>query len=415
MSFKLDDYAAIVGKDVVDEIRAVARMIQGRRVCHVNSTAVGGGVAEILNRMVPLMREVGIEASWEVIKGGEEFYAVTKSMHNALQGAGGTFTREMAATFEDIQEENRRRVPTSGADVMIIHDPQPAGLLTPATRGSAKWVWRCHIDLSRPNESYWAFLRGLVAPYDASIFSSPKFAQYTGNRAFVIPPSIDPLSEKNRDLPPEVIRSTLEKYSLDPKRPIVTQVSRFDLFKDPVGVIEAYRVVKKAFDVQLVLAGGSADDDPEGAAVLAKVKEAASHDADIHILNLPPTAHTDINAIQRGSTIILQKSTKEGFGLTVTEGLWKGKPVIGGAVGGITLQVKHKMTGILVNSVDGAAYYIRYLLANPDFAAQLGKNGKEHVRQNFLLTRHLRDYMLLMVLVMSGRQGLVRESDLQLA
>jgi trehalose synthase len=414
VSFKLDDYAPIVGPDVVAEIRSVARMLAGRRVCHVNSTAVGGGVAEILNRMVPLMREAGIEAAWEVIKGGEEFYAVTKSMHNALQGAAGVFTREMAATFEEVQEDNRRRIPTD-ADVMIVHDPQPAGLLTKQTRGKAKWVWRCHIDLSRPNESYWTFLRGLVSGYDASIFSSPKFAQHTGNRTFVIPPSIDPLSEKNRELEPDVIKSTLEKYSIDPRRPIVTQVSRFDLFKDPVGVIEAYRVVKKSFDVQLVLAGGSADDDPEGAAVLAKVKDAASHDKDIHILNLPPTAHIDINAIQRGSTIILQKSTKEGFGLTVTEGLWKGKPVIGGAVGGITLQVKHKMTGILVNSVDGAAYYIRFLLANPDFASQLGKNGKEHVRQNFLLTRHLRDYMLLMALVMSGRQGLVRESDLQLA
>lgn len=402
----LSDYIPVVGQESIDEIRLVAARLRGLRLVHVNSTAVGGGVAEILSRMVPLMKEVGIEARWEVMRGSDDFFTVTKSMHNALQGQDLPLTEEMRRIYEEAQAANRPTVNLEG-DVVIIHDPQPAGLLTPQTRGKARWVWRCHIDLSRPNPAYWDFLRGRVASYDGAIFSSPKFARETGVRTFIIPPSIDPLSDKNRDLEPSIVREVLERHGIDPTRPILTQVSRFDLFKDPFGVIEAYRKVKDDFPCQLVLAGGTADDDPEGAGVLARLREAAAEDKDIHVLCLPPTANLEINALQRGSTIILQKSTKEGFGLTVSEALWKGRPVIGGAVGGITLQIKHKLTGILVNSVDGAAYYLKYLLSRPEEAAALGRNGREHVRQNFLLTRHLRDYLVLAALVRSGRQGLV--------
>jgi len=408
---RLEDYVQVAGRDVVEEIRSLAARLEGFRVRHINSTAVGGGVAEILNRMVPLMRELGLDATWELIRGGEQFFAVTKSMHNALQGTAVALSPEMIRIYEDAQEENRRRLSFDG-DLNIVHDPQPAGLLTPQTRGQARWIWRCHIDLSRPNPEAWGFLRPIVSAYDAGIFSSPKFVKDFVARTFIIPPSIDPLSDKNRDLSESEVRQVLETHRIDPSRPVVTQVSRFDAFKDPLGVIAAYREVKKAFDVQLVLAGGSADDDPEGAAILAQVREAAGQDRDIHVLCLPPTAHVQINALQRGSTIILQKSTKEGFGLTVAEALWKGRPVIGGAVGGITLQIKHQLTGILVNSVDGAAYYLKYLLANPAFAAQLAQNGREHVRQNYLLTRHLRDYLVLAVLVHTGAHGLVPVEEL---
>lgn len=406
MSSLLADYATVAGPGALEEIQALADRLRERRVLHVNSTAVGGGVAEILTRMVPLMNEVGLLANWWVIRGDNEFFSVTKSIHNALQGGPGALTAEMRTCYERTQAFNRDSMPRD-TDVVIVHDAQPAGLVTAETRGHAKWIWRCHVDLSRPNASYWDYIAPIVARYDATVFSSPKFAQRTGLPTYIVPPSIDPLSQKNCELDRETVRRTLEQFSLDPKRPILTQVSRFDWFKDPLGVIQAYRIVKSDFNVQLVLAGGGADDDPEGSAVLARIREEASGDPDIHILALPPTANPEINALQRGSTIVLQKSTREGFGLTVTEALWKGKPVVAGAVGGITQQIKHNITGILVSSVEGTAYYVKYLLENPEFAASLGRNGREHVRQHFLLTRHLRDYLAMLLLLLSGRGGLV--------
>ncbi len=410
MEHTLADYAPIVGMEAIQEIRFRAEKLEGIRLRHVNSTSVGGGVAEILNRLVPLMRETGIDASWEVIRGGEAFFEVTKAMHNALQGKSIELSEEMKRTYLAAQEENMRRIPLDG-DVNFIHDPQPAGLLSPSTRGGAKWVWRCHIDLSNPNMQFWDFLRAYVSGYDAAVFSSPKFAKDTGTRSFIIPPSIDPLSDKNRELDAEQVRRVLEKHGIDPSRPVLTQVSRFDLFKDPFGVLEAYRRIRKEYDVQLVLAGGEATDDPEGASVLSRLCAEAVSDPDIHVLCLPATAHLEINALQRGSTIVLQKSIKEGFGLTVTEALWKGKPVIAGAVGGITLQVKHRITGILVNSVDGVVHYTKVLLNHPEFAETLGRNGREHVRQNFLLTRHLRDYLVLVVLARTGAGGIIPLDD----
>ncbi len=391
---RLEEYAPIVGADTLEELSLVADRVKGRSVLHVNSTAVGGGVAEILHRMVPLFRELGLDARWEVIRGGEDFYAVTKKFHNALHGQPAEFSARDFQVYGEATEENLSRLALD-AEVVFIHDPQPAGLVE--KRGRNRWVWRCHIDLSRPNAQVWGFLRPYVERYDACIVSAPGFAQELPIRQVLIAPSIDPLSEKNRELTPEEVRGVLERLRIPADKPLVTQVSRFDRLKDPLGVIEAFRQAKPYVDARLLLVGGSADDDPEGAQVLAEVRDRASGDPDILVLELPPTSHLEINAIQRASAVVLQKSLREGFGLTVAEALWKGKPVIAGAVGGIPLLIAHKHSGILVHSVEGAAYWLKRLLSEPEFAARLGANGREHVRQNFLLTRHLRDYLLLIL------------------
>jgi trehalose synthase len=401
----LRDYASITGAEAIDELVALAAPLRGVRVQQINTTAVGGGVAEILHRMVPLLRELGLDTTWDVMKGGEAFFQVTKSFHNALHGMAGSLTPEMKEVYLEATSRNVRDLPLTG-DIVYVHDPQPAGLIQ-GRRGGQRWIWRCHIDLSAPNPEFWNFLQPYVEQYDASVFSAPIFAQKLRIPQFLIAPSIDPLSDKNRALPREQVRATLERHGIDPERPVVTQVSRFDRLKDPVGVIEAYRLVRRNLDCQLVLAGGSADDDPEGAQVLAEVRERAGNDPDIHILLLPPDAHLEINALQRGSSVVVQKSVREGFGLTVAEALWKGRPVVAGAVGGITLQVEHGVTGMLVRSPEGAAQAIKQILANPDLAHELGENGREHVRQNFLLTRHIKDYLCAFLAVQRGGDGVV--------
>jgi trehalose synthase len=287
-------------------------------------------------------------------------------------------------------------------DFVVIHDPQPLALITERRSGSQRWVWRCHIDLSNPNTNVWDFLKSWVDRYDASLFSSPRFTRGLRIPQYLFYPTIDPLADKNRELEPEFVHAVLEHFQIDLLRPILTQISRFDRLKDPVGVIRAYRLVKRYEDCQLVLAGGSATDDPEGAAVLAEVEEAAARDPDIHILNLPPWSHLEINALQRGSTIVIQKSLREGFGLTVSEALWKKKPVVASAVGGIPSQVIHKLTGMLVHSVEGTAYQIRFLLANPSLARTLGENGHQHVKEHFLLTQNLRRYLVLFLILLQG-------------
>ena len=390
----LDDYAAVVGDAEIRELRALAHRLEGRSVKMVNTTAVGGGVAEILNRLVPLMEELGIRTRWDLLKGGEDFFAVTKAFHNALHGEAYGGSREWFERFLSVNEENRRRMDWDD-DLVVIHDPQPLPLVLARPGLASRWVWRCHIDLSRPNAQVWNFLRPFVEKYDAGLFSAPAFTQSLSIPQYLFYPSIDPLADKNRELPQEYVRQVIEQFGIDPKRPILTQVSRFDRLKDPVGVIQAYRGVRKYFDCQLVLAGGSADDDPEGAKVLGEVQEASNADPDIHILNLPPWSHREINALQRASTVVIQKSLREGFGLTVTEALLKKKPVVASAVGGIPMQVIHKVTGLLAHSVEGTAYQIRFLLSNPEFARQLGENGCEHVKENFLLTHNLRRYLLL--------------------
>ncbi|HEY2392699.1 MAG TPA: glycosyltransferase [Candidatus Angelobacter sp.] len=390
----IDDYAAIIGKPELDEIRFLARHLRGKTVKMVNSTAVGGGVAEILNRLIPLMNELEIPTRWDVITGGNDFFEVTKAFHNALQGGDYNLTQQVKDIYMSYTELNRQRMEFA-EDLFVVHDPQPLGLIGSRSARRGKWIWRCHLDLSNPHSGVWDFLRPMVEQYDATIFSSAAFTRQLNSPQYLFYPSVDPLSEKNKDLPEGFINKVCDDFGVDRSRPIITQISRFDRLKDPVGVIEAYKLVKKYVDCQLVLAGGGATDDPEGAVVLQEVMEAAGDDPDVIILNLPPWSALEINALQRASTVIVQKSLKEGFGLTVTEALWKEKPVVAGAVGGIPTQVIHKLTGVLVHSVEGCAYQIRYLLTHPEFAARLGKNGKEHVKENFLITVNLKRWLLL--------------------
>jgi len=265
-----------------------------------------------------------------------------------------------------------------------------------------KWVWRCHIDFSRPDPKIWRFLHQFVARYDASVVSAPAFAQKIPVPQILIAPSIDPLSDKNKELSEETINSVFDQYGIDRSRPVVTQISRFDYLKDPLGVIQAYKLAKTHVDMQLVLAGGGATDDPEGPIVMERIQEEAAKDKDIFVLFLPPCSDIAINALQRGSTIILQKSLSEGFGLTVAEALWKARPTIAGAVGGIPLQITHKYSGILTHSIEGTAHWIKQLMNAPEYAARLGANGKEHIRNNFLITRHIKDYLLLFISLFYG-------------
>ncbi|NNG47583.1 MAG: glycosyltransferase [Deltaproteobacteria bacterium] len=409
MSDRLSAYEGIVGSSRITQLRRIGKKLGGIRVVHVNSTRQGGGVAEILEWMVPLMREAGLDASWEVIQGTDDFFEVTKNIHNGLQGRPVDLSHRGWKIFQEVNEMNMERLrPTlTDADIVVVHDPQPAFLLPLCNGRKGKWVWRGHIDISRPFRPVWKVLRTMLEKYDASIFSMCEFAQALPHIQFIVPPSIDPLSPKNRDLEMSELENVRARFGLDPERPLIVQISRFDRFKDPVGVIQAYRMVRKVVPLQLVLAGGSAADDPEGKAVLEDVMEVANEDPDIHVLSLPPNAHPTINALQRLADIILQKSTREGFGLTVTEGMWKGKPVIGGDTGGIRLQVVNHHTGFLVNTPEGAAHRIRYLLHHQNRISEIGADAREFVRENFLLTRHLREYLTLFL-------ALRREADVRM-
>ena len=398
MSEHLESYRTVVGAQVLDELLLLADRVRHRRLQHINSTSVGGGVAEILSRMVPLLRDLGIDTRWDVIKGNQAFFAVTKAFHNALHGGDEVISKEMLQVFRDTTEMNLRDFDAFG-DVVMVHDPQPVGLITQRSAVGGRWLWRCHIDISTPDPRVWGFLKQYVSQYDASIFSMPDFAQRLSIPQFMVPPSIDPLSDKNRDLSDAEVQAVVERYELDPERPIVTQISRFDRLKDPLGVLEAYRLVRRRHDCQLLLAGGGATDDPEGQEVLQEVKEAAGDDRDIHVIELPPFSDLDINALVRGSTVVIQKSIKEGFGLTVTEALWKRKPVIGGAVGGIRLQLLNGVTGFLVHSPEGTANRIIELLADREMREAIGDAGHRYVKDNFLTTRHIRDYLLLMLAI----------------
>ena len=402
----LEDYEGIVGSDTVDELRALADGLGVKSVLNVNSTAVGGGVAEILSRLVPLLRELGVDARWEVVKGGEAFHAATKRFHNALHGTPVPVTERDYQIYRETLQANLATLALE-ADVVFIHDPQPAGLVEKRQERGGRWIWRCHIDLSRPDPEVWGFFRGYVERYDACVVSAPSFAQSLAIPQMLISPSIDPLSDKNRDLTAEETAAILERLQIPTDKALVTQVSRFDRLKDPVGVIEAFRMARASDAARLLLVGGPADDDPEGAQVLAEVQERARDDENIQVLSLPPTSHLEINAIQRASTVIVQKSLREGFGLTVTEALWKGKPVIAGAVGGLPVQITHRYSGILTHSIDGTAYWLRQLLNQPAYAGWLGKNGREGVRQNFLSTRELRDYLLLFTFLDRGERDFI--------
>ncbi len=390
----LDEYVPLLGQPQVDELRVLAGKLTGRTVQMVNSTAQGGGVAEILNRLVPLMRELGLKPRWDVLRGDARFFEVTKAFHNALHGAPYHNAKDDFEVFLATSAENRKNMEFD-CEFMVMHDPQPAALVEARKEHSGHWIWRCHIDLSQPNQEVWAFLRPFVFRYDASLFSSPSFARQLPIPQYLFFPSIDPLADKNIELEAGYIAGILERFQIDASRPILTQISRFDRLKDPAGVIRAYQIVRRFEDCQLVLAGGGAADDPEGGAVLNEIRQLASGDPDIHILDLPPTSMLEINALQRASTIVIQKSLREGFGLTVTEALWKKKPVVASAVGGIPLQVIHKHTGLLAHSVEGTAYHIRFLLSNPALAQKFGERGHDHVREHFLVTSNVKRYLTL--------------------
>ncbi|HEV2171614.1 MAG TPA: glycosyltransferase [Candidatus Binatus sp.] len=400
----LSAYIPIVGEGVIAELRLLGERMAGKSVLNVNSTKVGGGVAEILQRLIPLLRELGIDARWEVITGTEDFFVLTKNLHNALHGAPINFTPADRQVFNEITEKNLKTLDLE-VDVRFIHDPQPAGLIRARDGGDGKWMWRCHIDVSAPAPGAWEFIAPMVERYDLSVFSAPQFARTLQMPQVQIAPSIDPLSDKNRELPQAEIEAILQRFGIHSDKPIVSQISRFDRLKDPVGVIKAWQMVKTRFDCQLVLAGGGATDDPEGAAVLKEVRETADDDPEVFILDLAPTSNVEINALQQASTVVVQKSLKEGFGLTVSEALWKRRPVVASAVGGIPLQISHKYSGILTHTIEGTAYWIKQLLGEPEFARKLGENGHNHVLQNFLLTRHMRDYLLSFLFLANGGES----------
>ena len=398
MTISLDRYAEVAGEDVIEHLHQLAASLRGRKVVHVNSTRKGGGVAEILDKLVPFMNELGLDASWEIISGDDSFYELTKRFHNGLQGNMVELSPALLQVYEETNARNAEalRETLQEADVVFVHDPQPALLLKHFPERKGQWVWRCHIDVSRPFRPVWKYLREHVSAYDASVFSLADFAQRLPHPQYLISPSIDPLSEKNIPLPAGEVEGVREQFGLDPDRELILQVSRFDRFKDPVGVIHAYRLARRSIPtLQLVLAGGEATDDPEGAAVLEEVRQTAAEDPDIKILLLPADAHRTINALQRSADLVLQKSVREGFGLTVTEAMWKGKPVIGGNTGGIRLQIVNHHTGFLVDSPEGAALRIRYLLSHRHKLQEMGEKAQAFVHDNFLLTRHLVEYLTL--------------------
>jgi len=394
------DYTHIVGKELTAEIRELAEPLRGKRVLHVSATAFGGGVSEILYTIVPLMRDVGLDAHWHVIFGKEEFFNATKLLHNSLQGAPETLSEEQWALFEEINQLNADGLQGEW-DVAIVHDPQPIGLRRGALDKGKRWVWRCHIDLSTPNPEPIARLLPLIREYDATVWHLPDYVpEGLEDRGSIniVPPAIDPLSPKNMAFSPEDAAFVCRQFGIDPDRPLLTQVSRFDPWKDPIGVIDAYReVVAEMPGVQLAMVGSMATDDPEGREYLQKTFEYADSDPGIKILsNLNNVGAIEVNAFQSQSDVVLQKSIREGFGLTVTEALWKGRPTVAGNVGGIPLQIEDGVGGFLVNSPSECAQRCLEILADPELGRRLGRAGKERARERFLSPRLLRDWLRLL-------------------
>jgi trehalose synthase len=396
---QLADYRPIVGDKVIAEIEELAASLKGARVVHVNATAFGGGVAEMLVTLVPLMRDVGLDAGWQVIEGEDEFFSVTKACHNGLQGMDIPLTEEMKDVWRRYNEMNAARF-EGEYDFVVVHDPQPAGMLHyHGHEGGKHWAWRCHIDSSHPNPVYWDFFAPYISEYETGIFT---MEQYVGpgvsyDHLAIITPTIDPLSPKNVPMVEDEAREIVARFGVDVGRPLITQVSRFDPWKDPLGVIDAYCIVKERMpEVQLALVGSMASDDPEGWYYLDKTIRHAGEDFDVHILhNFHGVGGLEVGAFQTVSDVVVQKSIREGFGLVVTEPMWKGKPVVGGNVGGIPLQVIDGETGFLVDSVEACAEKVLYLLEHPEESARMGAAAREHVRRNFLTTRHLADYLRL--------------------
>jgi trehalose synthase len=391
----LDDYRAVAPAGTIDVLRRLSERARHRRLLNVSARHEVGGVAEILRGLVPLLEEVGVESAWESVDPDGAAASTGARLHHALQGGEERVPDDLFAEFQAFARA-RAAALDAAADMVITHDALAAGLIEGRPHEGV-WVWRCHLDVSRPQRRAWTFLRQYVVKYDAAVFSLAAFAQRLPIPQFMIYPAIDPLGEKNRELGPAQVEAICDRLGVPRDKPILLQVGRFDRFKDPLGVIEAYRLVKRQHDCRLVLVGGAESDDPEGVELSAEVHEAASHDPDLLVLELAPGQRLEVNALQRAATIVLQKSTREGFGLGVAEAMWKSKPVIGGFAGGIAAQVVYGVTGYTVNSVEGAAFRARQLLADAELRVRLGAAGREHVRQHFLLTRHLGDMLALMV------------------
>ncbi len=399
---RVDDYAEAAGTEAVERLREAARPLRGARVLHVNSTAFGGGVAELLHAQLPLMQDLGLDMTWALIEGSDDYFFVTKSVHNALQGAEIPWTAHMRDVYWDRIRANAHEL-RDGFDFVFVHDPQPAALSTVLEedgRLTGRWLWRCHIDLSAPFEPVWQFFEPIVDRYDAAIFTAVEYARPGLSHPVLafIPPSIDPLSAKNIPLSDETTRKVLAGYGIDPDRPIVTQVSRFDPWKDPLGVIDAYRVARERVPgLQLVMAGSLAHDDPEGMRYLELTEQHRDGEPDIHLLtNLQEVGNVEVNAFQRAAEVVVQKSVREGFGLVVAEGMWKGRPVVGGDVTGIRLQIEDGVSGFLVDSVKACAERIVQLHDDPDLRKRLGAAARERVRERFLCLREIEDYLRLM-------------------
>ena len=398
----LKQYIPFVGEETLQELFILSKKLKDLKVLHVNSTHKGGGVAEILQRFIPLMNELEIKTDWKVFKGDEKFFSFTKKLHNLLHlPSEKCINSEEFVYYLKITYENLKEINTEDYDIVFIHDPQPMGLIVNKQK-KQKWIWRCHIDTSTPDPRAWNFIENFLNSYDACIFHMPEFVyEKIEIPAYAILPSIDPLHPKNIDLSEEEIKNILTKFGINSEKPIILQVSRFDRLKDPFGVVKAFKLVKKKYDCQLILAGSFASDDPEGEEVYKELLNLIADERDIFVLNLPPDSHKEINAFQRGATVVIQKSLKEGFGLVVSEAMWKSKPVVGSNIGGIKRQIVHGVTGYLVESVEGAAMRIKQLLANKYLREKMGFHAKERVKHRFLIIRHLRDYLLLIYKILN--------------
>jgi len=395
----VDAYRGVVPESILEGLREQAATLQGARILHVNATAYGGGVTELLRSSVPLLRDLGLHVDWKVISGSQEFFRATKALHNALQGSPQSLDEAERAAYMQCARENGPLL-DGGHDFVVIHDPQPAAMLSTHGRGDAQWVWRCHIDTSEPNPDAWRFLRPLLAEFDAAVFTMDEFVppDLPIARVRTIAPAIDPLSPKNLDISERTAGQILDWIGVDMDGPLVTQVSRFDPWKDPFGVIAAYRLVREEVpDLQLALVGSMALDDPEGWEVYGQLQEHAEHDELIHIYtNLTGASNVEVNAFQRLSDVVVQKSIREGFGLVVSESLWKGTPVVAGRAGGIPLQMPDGVGGVLVDSVQECAAGMLELLGDRKLAGELGERGREHVRERFLLPRLLLEELALL-------------------
>jgi trehalose synthase len=390
----IDDYRQVAAPGAIDIVLKLAERVRGRRLVHVSGGRFGAGPPEALQPLVPLLNDVGIDAAWEITGGDQVFYTTSATLQSALQGGERVLDDETVSHWVEMNRINAKKLRLE-ADGVIVHDVQPASLVVSRPEGG-RWLWRCHFDCSSPQRRAWSIFRGFLEQYEAAIFALPRFGRRLSIPQYVIHPSIDPLSDKNRDLSPREVTRILQALAVPQDRPLIVQIGPFTRAADPLGVVNAYRLVKRHHAIRLVVAG-TASDEPGNAQVLDELRLAAERDEDILLRELPPDAHLQINALQRAATIVLHKAIAEGFGLAVAEAMWKGKPVVGGFAGGLSQQIVYDVTGYTVHSVEGAAFRIRHLLNNPEVAARMGAAGRELVRRQFLVTRHLTDYLALLI------------------